>query len=453
MEPNVGEDIKTIEQLNDWLQTQDLKMIRTIASRAALRSLPSLIAESGQNLGMVPSWQLLLNSIRALLTVAVASNCSEESVSQVEGIAEKLAHLPIMNIGIHAAVTSCAHAVHSAARSARTTFDCTQSTIETATAAKDAFAERGEASLRAVFIDAENGKSSQPLTLYHRSLWQGAQRADAANIGKTKKTEFETLASNEPSWSFWREWYQGFLDGKPLDWELQRRVALIDDAIWDAGLEAVAKEIEKIRENFWRSTKEKERYPEFEPKSVAHLIENRVIATASLQGLSVQIADAIEQYHAETGANALPDAFASLSEMPSLLEAIASSLKRVPDSGQASPDLVQHLREENGRLNAKISELEQELQKLRLLDPKLATRSKLGNLFSFLKKTSLIGGIVSGLWVLSGDDLGAKQRYERLIADWEFTKDLVQGEVSPAQGLPTTQVGTSLRPVAKPKNN
>jgi len=46
---------------------------------------------------------------------------------------------------------------------------------------------------------------------------------------------------------FWRDWYQGFLDGNPLDWELQRRVALIDDAIWEAGPEAVAEEIERIR--------------------------------------------------------------------------------------------------------------------------------------------------------------------------------------------------------------
>lgn len=51
-------------------------------------------------------------------------------------------------------------------------------------------------------------------------------------------------------WSFWREWYQGFLDGKPMDWELQRRVALIDDAIWEAGPEAVAREIERVRALF-----------------------------------------------------------------------------------------------------------------------------------------------------------------------------------------------------------
>ncbi|WP_127749601.1 hypothetical protein [Parasedimentitalea marina] len=50
----------------------------------------------------------------------------------------------------------------------------------------------------------------------------------------------------QKNWFFWHKWYQGFLDGKPLDWELQRQVALIADTIWEAGLTAVAEEIEKI---------------------------------------------------------------------------------------------------------------------------------------------------------------------------------------------------------------
>ena len=57
-------------------------------------------------------------------------------------------------------------------------------------------------------------------------------------------------AGRSSSFLFWREWYQGFLDGKPMDWELQRRVALIDDAIWEAGPEAVADEIERIRAQY-----------------------------------------------------------------------------------------------------------------------------------------------------------------------------------------------------------
>ncbi len=56
--------------------------------------------------------------------------------------------------------------------------------------------------------------------------------------------------SSAPLWSFWREWYQGFLDGKPLDWELQRRVALIPDADWALGPEHIAEKIEHIRAGF-----------------------------------------------------------------------------------------------------------------------------------------------------------------------------------------------------------
>ncbi|UTS81248.1 hypothetical protein OL67_002326 [Phaeobacter piscinae] len=60
----------------------------------------------------------------------------------------------------------------------------------------------------------------------------------------------EGLHKKGKNWSFWLDWYQGFLGGKPLDWELQRRVALINDDVWDAGPEAVAAEIERIRSLF-----------------------------------------------------------------------------------------------------------------------------------------------------------------------------------------------------------
>lgn len=61
--------------------------------------------------------------------------------------------------------------------------------------------------------------------------------------------DFEETAPGTP-WAFWARWYRGMLDGKPLDWDLQRRVALIDNAIWKAGPEAVAQEIERIERLF-----------------------------------------------------------------------------------------------------------------------------------------------------------------------------------------------------------
>ena len=47
--------------------------------------------------------------------------------------------------------------------------------------------------------------------------------------------------------AFWREWHQAFLDGEPLDWDLQRRIAVIDGEAWDRGPDVIAAKIEDIR--------------------------------------------------------------------------------------------------------------------------------------------------------------------------------------------------------------
>jgi hypothetical protein len=83
--------------------------------------------------------------------------------------------------------------------------------------------------------------------LRNEKLWRDLTSEDQADAPKFFENWHEWAGKNG---AFWREWYQGFLDGKPLDWELQRHVAQIDDAIWEAGPEAVADEIEKIRARF-----------------------------------------------------------------------------------------------------------------------------------------------------------------------------------------------------------
>lgn len=57
-------------------------------------------------------------------------------------------------------------------------------------------------------------------------------------------------AQTAPSWAFWLAWFERFLKGDPLPWDLQREIALIDKAIWEAGAEPVAKEIAQIEARF-----------------------------------------------------------------------------------------------------------------------------------------------------------------------------------------------------------
>ncbi|UWP97923.1 hypothetical protein [Aliiroseovarius crassostreae] len=78
-------------------------------------------------------------------------------------------------------------------------------------------------------------------------LWK---HPNSIQIDDAVKTLQQYFTSNGTVWSFWRDWYQGFLDGKPLDWELQRRVALIPDQDWEKGPEHIARKIEEIRARF-----------------------------------------------------------------------------------------------------------------------------------------------------------------------------------------------------------
>ncbi len=88
---------------------------------------------------------------------------------------------------------------------------------------------------------------SRPEVLHTYPLWR---EPFPNHIRDHLEKLFRLFGDSEANRSFWREWYQGFLDGKPLDWELQRRVALIDDAVWEAGPAAVAAEIERVRAEF-----------------------------------------------------------------------------------------------------------------------------------------------------------------------------------------------------------
>jgi len=70
------------------------------------------------------------------------------------------------------------------------------------------------------------------------------------NVPSTAKKVLFELSNNKLTKSYWHDWYQGFLDGKPLDWNLQREVALIPDADWEKGPAHIAGVIELIRKKY-----------------------------------------------------------------------------------------------------------------------------------------------------------------------------------------------------------
>ncbi|UWS02941.1 hypothetical protein K4K94_11500 [Phaeobacter inhibens] len=96
-------------------------------------------------------------------------------------------------------------------------------------------------------LGRDRNASAAGKNLWNLSLFEySALNKDCAQAWEA----FRDFCFLNTDWEFWRDWYQGFLDGNPLDWGLQRRVALIDDATWARGPEAVAAEIERIRSRY-----------------------------------------------------------------------------------------------------------------------------------------------------------------------------------------------------------
>ncbi len=56
--------------------------------------------------------------------------------------------------------------------------------------------------------------------------------------------------NNPKTWGFWQRWYDGFLSGKHLDWDLQYAVADLPSEDWDQGPDWIADKISEIEANF-----------------------------------------------------------------------------------------------------------------------------------------------------------------------------------------------------------
>ncbi len=126
------------------------------------------------------------------------------------------------------AALNATRAVTNAASAANKTFDAARGTTEP-------FNVDG---MEAIYTDAGLAPASMLSTsLWHEAGWPEGLSPD--DIGPT-------LLDTDPRFDFFKRWYEGMVRGAPLDWELQRRVALIPQEVWEAGADAVAGAIAEI---------------------------------------------------------------------------------------------------------------------------------------------------------------------------------------------------------------
>lgn len=233
--------IESIGRLEKWLTTQEARVCSAFAARASLRSLPAIMARIDQSSPIMDGTTSLRIAFRATLISSVASFCPPEKQAQLRSSAQSAAlygasqgtsaHLDALNSAHFAVLTISESAVTSAISAVRSS----------ARATSFALSSIDSALLR----DLEFGKSNpSPESFFAQELWP-------KNSGIAPMDDQWHAFSNRPDpdniWEFWCDWYQGMLVGTPMDWDLQMQVALIEDAIWEAGPIAVTAEIEAIK--------------------------------------------------------------------------------------------------------------------------------------------------------------------------------------------------------------
>lgn len=235
-----------------WLKTQSHPASVAFSARAALRALPRLGDESVNEIS-----KLLWRVFRSLIisTVAAAEVLDGEEV--------------FLNSAFYSTAadtwSAFADAVFSAHYSAlgenkpEIAAGVLSSSVLVRAAGYDdddeadkEMVDWSELAYRQAESDARFLENSPPAQLFQQPLWLSASMPATLATSYDKLTAYRS--SQNEKWgdflNFFLEWYSGMLDGQPMSWDLQRRVALIDDAIWEIGPEAVAEEIAKIRAKF-----------------------------------------------------------------------------------------------------------------------------------------------------------------------------------------------------------
>lgn len=235
-----GVQIESLDELRDWLKTQDVRVSQTIAARAALRALPAVMPFVDKKLGKLDGDRCLLACLHSTMAAAVASTCQSADVQQMKSIA-------LYSTGAeYARVSAPSNAATAAAAAAcLSAFDTEQATTRAILAISAASAHTPDysslataAALLERLLTIDRGSRAA----FETPLWTNL--TPLSNLFDSWQT-FQKRSDPENVWAFWMRWYRGMFDGKPLDWDLQYKVVSISKDIRNAGPAAVA---EKIRE-------------------------------------------------------------------------------------------------------------------------------------------------------------------------------------------------------------
>ena len=242
--------VETQEQFERWLKNQPQEMCVAIATRSALRVFPlvthfDLQSATQETLALLTARCILTSGVMAALpspeVKAAADAAAVAAAIAAPAAATARATAYVDTDAAARAAARSADAASRASRAAARAASVPTDAVDAARAAADTASSETFAARTATFADTE----LTLLNLITERLWGNLDEPDW-QVTLIKPN----ILQSGLVWAFWLGWYQGFLVGEPLDWELQRRVALIENMIWESGPGAVAAEIAAIEAKF-----------------------------------------------------------------------------------------------------------------------------------------------------------------------------------------------------------
>ncbi|WP_170572759.1 hypothetical protein [Ruegeria atlantica] len=244
------------DQLETLLNTLDSQTCQIIAVRAVLRSIPAAMSVASHNSGRgVTGTRLLLSCMRTALTASVISQSSSADVKKLrtaaktaandcsEAAEEYSAPYPEARASARTALSASSALTTSLSYSRNAGFQAANTAMTAAGKLADDETTANDTRL-AFYAEYTNDAATPVSSAFQTPLWRPENYP--AHLSDQWE-RFEAEAGQDSSWLFWVDWYRGLLNGQPLDWELQRRVALIRESAWQAGPDTVAAEIKQIQ--------------------------------------------------------------------------------------------------------------------------------------------------------------------------------------------------------------
>ena len=399
-------DITDRKSAEAWLRVQSREVCVAMAMRTALRVIGSLGWVDQAILG-----RLVLPTFRATLSSALLGTWPNTDAREYE-LAIDTAREAQPIYAVEAAVD--------AAYAARSTIEDADSAGGAIAAAQNAADAAGAVAYAPFSMDAAGFDAGEtPDQRFYNPVWLEVEEPPALSEARERLLAF--LDAEPEVWGFWKRWYQGMFEGRPMGWDLQRRVALIPETVWQEGPASVAAEIARIEAAFGPIT------PQAAKAQANRLKERPVVAATAAKGLAAIIQMATDAYRREV-CNALPEALEPLERLPGLLDTIA--VKVISDCPEDElAQLVVMMAGTIAELNLRLRRAREEVKSRPVADEKRGRRSLIregfytnigGMMSGALFSTALWGALFAGSQTLIGPaaaDLvdGLGQCYEDMI--------------------------------------